>query len=274
MTRALDDFVKGIFKRKYQSVFNAVLGPNQSGKTDFCLLLMETVHKLGLVDGFGSNVPMDAPFEVDFIEDFRTLKKTCQMLNPDPDKRGLKKYFYFGSEMGKWLPKDQAWRNVQFIEELQTVRKYGLNFLGDGIDRVDERALSKSHFHGVFYKLGKQNQKTAIYNDWLYGSTTQLVNIPRTSIKFDTFHSANFYMEPQGEDGKRIPLNPEHDLVKQYVKHGSWKKAGVDTKKGKRAVMAVLKLHLSSCLHELGEETDNLSKIESKSPKELLEVAE
>lgn len=274
MTRAFDDFVKELFSRKYQSIFNAVLGPNQSGKTDFCLLLMEVIHKLGLADGFGSNVPLEAEFEVDFIEDFRTLKKTCQMLNPNPSKRGLKKYLYFGSEMGKWLPKDQAWRNVQFIEELQTVRKYGLNFLGDGIDRVDERALSKSHFHGVFYKLGKQNQKTAIYNDWLRGRTTQLVKIPRTSIKFDTFHSANFYMEPQGQDGKRIPLNPEHEIVKKYVKLGSWKKVGVSTQEGKRAILKVLKLHLSSCLHELEEETDAPPQIESKSPKDTPIVTE
>ena len=101
MTRVFDDFVKDIYKRKYQAVFNAVLGPNQSGKTEFCLLLMETVQKLGLADAFGSNVPVEANFEVDFIEDFQTLKKTCRMLNPDPDKRGLKKYLYFGSEMGK-----------------------------------------------------------------------------------------------------------------------------------------------------------------------------
>ncbi len=274
MTQALNDFVKAIFKRKYQSVFTAVLGPNQSGKTDFSLLLMETIHKLGLADGFGSNVPLEAKFEVDFIEDFQTLKKTCRMLNPDPDKRGLKKYLYFASEMGKWLPKDQSWRNVKFIEELQTVRKYGLSFLGDGIDRVDERALSKSHFHGVFYKLGKQDQKTAIYNDWLYGGITQVVRIPRTSIKFDTFHSANFYMEPQGQDGKRIPLNPEHEIVKKYVKLKSWQKVGVSTQEGKRAVIKVLKLHLSSCLHELGEESGAPAQIESKSPKDLPIVTE
>ncbi len=274
MTRALDDFVKELYRRKHQSVFNAVLGPNQSGKTDFCLLLMEKIHKLDLADAFGSNMPMKAEFEVDYIEDFQILKKTCRMLNPDPDKRGLKKYLYFGSEMGKWLPKDQAWRNVKFIEELQTVRKYGLNFLGDGIDRIDERALSKSHFHGVFYKLGKQNQKTAIYNDWLYGRTTTLVKIPRTSIKFDTFHSANFYMEPQGLDGKRIPLNPEHQIVKKYVETGSWKKVGVSTQEGKRAILKVLKLHLSSCLHELEEDTDPQVQINADSLKDTPIVTE
>lgn len=274
MTQALDDFVKDLYKRKYQSVFNAVLGPNQSGKTDFCLLLMERIEELGLADGFGSNVPLEAKFEVDFIEDFQTLKKACRMLNPDPNKRGMKKYLYFGSEMGKWLPKDQAWRNVRFIEELQTVRKYGLNFLGDGIDRIDERALSKSHFHGVFYKLGKQKQKTAIYNDWLYGRTVTIQKIPRTSIKFDTFYSANFYMEPQGEAGTRIPLNPEHQIVKKYVETGSWKKVGVSTQEGKRAVLKVLKLHLTTCLHELGEESGPPAQIKSDSLKDTPIITE
>ena len=274
MTRVFDDFVKRLYKRKYQAVFNAVLGPNQSGKTELCLLLMETVQKLGLADAFGSNVPVEANFEVDYIEDFQTLKKTCRMLNPDPDKRGLKKYLYFGSEMGKWLPKDQAWRNVKFIEELQTVRKYGLSFLGDGIDRIDERTLSKSHFHGVFYKLGKQNPKVAFYHDWLTGRETTLIKIPRTSIKFDTFHSANFYMEPQGKDGKRIPLNPEHKLVKKYVQTGSWKKVGVSTQEGKRAILKVLKLHLSSCLHDLDEDTSPQVQINDDSLKDTPIVTE
>ena len=37
----LDDLVKRIYKRKYQSVWTACLGPNQSGKTDWNLLQLE-----------------------------------------------------------------------------------------------------------------------------------------------------------------------------------------------------------------------------------------
>ena len=218
---------------------------------------MEILHKLKLMDAFGSNMPIEAPFEVDFIEDFQTLKKRCQMLNPNPNTRGIKRYFYFGSEMGKWLPKDQAWRNVNFIEELQTIRKYGLTFAGDAIDRVDSRVLNETHFDGCFTKYNPKNPTVAYYEDWITGERTHLKKIPRTSIKFDTFYSANFYMEPQTPETLKIPLSPQHEIVKKYLKEGSWTKAGVHRQEGKRAVMEVLEFHLTNCLHELAEEKDD-----------------
>jgi len=220
-----------------------VLGKNQSGKTDFILYIMEILHELGLMDAFGSNMPMKAPFEVDFIEDFETLENTCRMLNPNPNKKGLKKYFFFGSEMGKWLPKDQAWRNIDFIEKLQTVRKYGFNWAGDAISRVDSRALNEIHFNGCFKKISPNNPTIAYYDDWEKGDRIYLYDIPRTKIKFDTFYTANFYMKPQVE-GALVPLNKDHEIAFQYLDNDcSWKKAGIDTQTGKRAVVAVLKMY-------------------------------
>jgi len=250
----MNDFIKKVFRKKSQSVCVAVLGKKQSGKTDFMLHLMERLYKLDLMDSFGSNMPIEAPFEVDFIEDFQTLKKRCQMLNPNPNTKGIKRYFYFGSEMGKWLPKDQAWRNVNFIEELQTIRKYGLNFAGDAIDRVDSRVLNETHFNGCFTKYNPTNPTVAYYEDWTTGARTHLMNIPRTSIKFDTFYSANFYMEPQTPDTLNIPLSPEHEIVKKWLEYGSWKKADIHPQEGKRALRKVVEMHLTYCLRALAEE--------------------
>lgn len=271
-TRSLDDLIKRIYNPKYQSVWTCVLGPNQAGKTDFNLFQMERIEALGLAEGFGANMPLEADFEIDFITDFQTLKKRCQMLNPNPQAHGIKRYFFLGSEMGKWLPRDQAWLNVKFIEELQLVRKYGLNFLGDGIARIDERILNEKHFHGYFKKLSKSDPTRATYIDWFRGGKTyQLYNIPRTTIKFDTWYSANFYMEPQAEEGAIVPLNAEHKIVEKYLELGSWKKVGITTQEGKRAVMAVLKFHKQHCLHGLSEEPTS---VESEIHKDSVEVTE
>lgn len=252
--RGLDDLIRRIYNSKYQSIWTCVLGPNQSGKTDFNLFQMERIEALGLADGFGANMPLKAKFEIDFITDFQTLKKRCQMLNPNPQAHGIKRYFFLGSEMGKWLPRDQAWRNVKFIEELQLVRKYGLNFLGDGIARIDERILNEKHFHGYFKKLSKSDPTRAIYVDWFRGGRAyQVYNIPRTKIEFDTWYSANFYMEPQAQEDAMIPLNPEHKLVEKYIKAGSWRKAGIHPQEGKRALAKVLKFHMEHCLNSSHE---------------------
>lgn len=251
----LDKFIKKFFSRKYQTVWNACLGPNQSGKTDLMLFIMERAHALGLFDGFGSNMPLDTsdlddPFTIDFIEDFETLKQRCQMLNPEPDKHGVKRYLFFGSEMGDWAPKDQPWLNIKFIKELQLVRKYGLSFLGDAIERVDGRILSPSYFHGKFVKVSKTKPQIAYYFDWLRGGKrVTLKNIPRTHIIFNTFYSASFYMEPQVSEGVIQHLNPAHQTVKAWRDNGySWKKAGIHTQEGKRAIIQVIEYHFDHCL--------------------------
>lgn len=249
--RTLDEFIRQVYHRKFHSVWTCTLGPNQSGKTDWNLYQMERIHALGLGDGFGANIPVEADFEIEFIEDFETLKKRCQMLNPDPERHGLKRYFFLGSEMGDWAPKDQPWLNVKFIKELQQVRKYGLSFLGDAIDRVDSRILNEKHFHGYFEKISKANPQFAIYYDWFNGRKVLLHDIPRTKIKFNTWYSASFYMEPQTPEDVLVPLNPEHEIVKKYLEAGSWRKIGIHQQTGKDAIMRVLKFHMTHCLHAI-----------------------
>ena len=252
--QSLKSLIKKIYTKKKQSVWTVTLGKKQSGKTDFTLRIMELLHELDLADGFGSNVKsIKAPFEIDFIEDFQTLKARCQMLNPDAEKHGIKRYFFFASEMGKWLPRDQPWRNTKFIEELQTVRKIGLNWLGDGVNRIDERVVNEMHFDGKFRKVSIMRPDIATYHNYSNGRTETIQGIKRTTLKFNTWESCNFYMEPQVPEDIVVPLNPEHKIVQEYLKHGSWKKAGIHPQEGKNSVKKVLEFHMTHCLHTIKE---------------------
>lgn len=255
-TPTIKDFIKKVYDKKYQSIWTAVVGPNQSGKTDLNLFIMETCNELKLFDGYGANMPIEANFPIDFIEDYETLENTCKMLNPNPEKHGIKRYLFLGSEMGSWLPKDQPWQNVKFIQKLQLVRKYGLNWLGDGIDRIDSRVLNESHFHGYFRKLSKANPKIAVYHDWITGKKIRLKNIPRTTLGFDTWYKAMFYMTPQVPDEAIVPLNAEHEMAQKYMEFGSWKAADIHPQEGKRAVKKVLEYHFTHCLHSMAKETE------------------
>jgi len=154
----ISDFLKQIYNRRFQSVWTCCLGDNQSGKTDFNLYQMEWIHRLGLGDAFGANIPnLKADFDIDFIEDFETLKKRCQMLNPDPEKHGIKRYFFLGDEMGDWAPRDQPWLNVKFIKELQQVRKYG--FLVLGSRGLMHEFSMRNTFTGTFRRSARQTQR-------------------------------------------------------------------------------------------------------------------
>lgn len=238
-----NDFIKHIYGTD-ESIFTCVVGKNETGKTDFNLLQFERIHDLGLGARFGSNMKsLKADFEIDYIEDFDTLEKVCMMLNPSPKKHGLKKYFFFLSEIGKFLPRDQGWKNLEFIEKLQTVRKYGLCCLTDAIDRVDARVLSPRFFAGIFEKPFKRNKRYAKYEDWSTGRKFTFKDIPPTKIEFDTYEIVNFYMKPQG-NGTSVPLTKNDEIAFKYLDNEcSWKKAGIDTQTGKRAVVAALKAY-------------------------------
>ena len=253
-----DDFVKETYGKE-NSVFTCVEGPNGTGKTAFNLLMIERLHDLGIGDRFGSNMPIpDAlkpEFEMDFIEDFQTLERTCRMLNPHPSKKGMKKYIFFLSELGKFIPRDEAWKNAPFIQALQTVRKVGLSLFSDAIDRVDGRVLAPSFFSGRFHKPFPESPQFAEYEDFRNGEKTKFTDIPLCKTWFDTYYSANFYMTPQVPENAVVPLNREHEIVKEYMKHGSWKKAGIHPQEGKRAQQAVNDYHFTHCLPHLQEES-------------------
>ena len=217
-----NDFIKHVYGKE-GSIFSCVLGPNGSGKTLFNLLQMERIHDLGLGVRYGSNMPVPSAlkpeFEMDFIEDFETLEHTCRMLNPDPEKKGMKKYFFFLSELGKFVPKDQAWKkdNIEFISSLQTVRKFGLCLLSDAIDRVDGRVLSPSFFNGVFNKPFPENPQYAEWTDFRSGRKIVFKDIPKCKMWFDTYYSANFYMKRQAETTTALPLDNDHIIIKAYI---------------------------------------------------------
>lgn len=258
----LDDFIKKIYHRRYQAVWTAVVGANQTGKTATNLFIMERAQKLGLFDAFGANMPIEADFEIDFIEDFETLEQRCKMLNPNPAKHGIKRYLFLGSEMGVWLPRDQPWQNVEFLSNLQQVRKYGLSFLGDGVDRIDSRVLSPAFFHGYYLKPHKDNPKFAIYTDWTRKKQIRLKDIPLTNLGFDTWYKAKFFMHPQVKEGAIVPLNREHELVKEYMEKGSWSKVGVHPQEGKRTLIKVLEYHYTHCLHSVQKTPEEIASID------------
>jgi len=215
-------------------------------------------------------------FEMDFIEDLETLEKTCRMLNPNPTTHGMKKYFFFLSELGKFIPKDEAWKeeNRKFIQKLQTVRKFGLCLLSDAIDRVDARVLSPSFFNGRFDKPFPENPEYAHYRDFRTGRKFTFKKVPRCETWFDTYYTANFYLTPQTTEDAIVPLNYEHEIAFKYLDLGSWKLVGVSTQEGKRCLQKVLRFHRSHCLPSLGDVSDELTEIKAKIIKTSAEVTE
>lgn len=268
-----DRLIKRIYDRKFHVVNTCVVGVNQAGKTALNFFIMERLHALGLGDAFGSNTPVKADFPIDKIEDYQTLKQRCEMLNPNPEKYGLKRYIFNWGEMGKSIPKDMSWLNTKFVKEMQILRKLGLCILGDGIDRIDNRIFSPSHFHGYFIKHSKDHPEKAIYIDWTRkGKPIKINGIPMTSINYNQWYTAIFLWESPTPEANLIFLNHEHQVVKKYRESGSWKKAGVHPQEGKRCMQKVLDYHWNHCLKEEHKEIDVSEPIKSEITKDAVTI--
>ena len=252
--------MKKVYTKKKQSVWTVTEGKKQSGKTNFVLRQMEVLRELGLADGFGSNLKsLVASFDCDFIEDFETLRARCQMLNPAPEKHGIKRYFFFCSEMGKAFPRDQPWRNTKFIEELQLVRKIGLNWLGDGINRIDKRIVNETHFDGRFRKVSITRPDIATYHNFSNNQISTVQGIKPTKLKYNTWESCNFHMEPQSPEDATIHLNADHLIVKKYLESGcSIAKTGLHSQEVKRARDRVLQYYFKHHLEPSPEEPSDI----------------
>jgi len=88
--------------------------------------------------------------------------------------------------------------NVKIINELQILRKYKLSLIIVTVDQkyTDNAILGTDLLDGIFTKPLFQNPKLALYDDNLEELQGSLRDIPKTSIKFDTWDSAPFTEKP------------------------------------------------------------------------------
>ena len=89
-------------------------------------------------------------------------------------------------------------------------------------------------------------------------------DIPKCQMWFDTYYTANFYIEPQNPEIKNIPLNEEHELVKKLLEAGSIKATGLHPQEVKRARDKVLAYHMKHCLGSMTNEEESSEITESQ----------
>ena len=187
-TNNFQTFIHHLFNRQISSFF-IVFGRRQSGKTDFALLIAETLFALDLIKHIATNIKTSSDIvPIEHIISLDILKAWCK------EKRGRKLFIF--DEVGKALRRrtPMSSLNVKLIDELQILRKYKLSILAltPNEKYIDRVALGTDVLDGVFLKTSFSNPKVGIYRDFLDGSRKNLNNIPKTSIDFDTWDVAPF----------------------------------------------------------------------------------
>lgn len=187
------EFIRKLFFRA-TSAFLIIFGRRETGKTDFSLLISETLYQLGFRD-FATNIDIinDLGLNFKIITNLEDLRFWAQ-------DRKERKLFIF-DEVGKTLRRRSPMSslNIRLIDELQVLRKYKLSIIActPAAKFVDSSILGSDILDGAFkkpwiFKDKKENQKIALYEDKLEDFYKSLDNIPGTNIKFNTWGTAPF----------------------------------------------------------------------------------
>lgn len=186
--------IRHLFERGTAALL-IIFGRRETGKTDLALLIMEIVHELGLSQFFAANVPIEnPPFEIKYLNNLEDLRFWCK------DTHG--RHFFLLDEIGKAMKRRSPMSslNLQLIDDLQTLRKDKLNIIATTVNEkyVDQTALGDDVLDGVFRKENPFNQKVADYQDYLEDYFKSYSDLPRTSLKFNTWDRGRFTEHPIG----------------------------------------------------------------------------
>lgn len=188
LTRRFKQLIVYLFTRG-TSTFIIILGRRESGKTDMSLLITEILNETNSYKMFASNVKVStSPFKIDYITNLPDLEEWAS------SSTGLKLFIL--DEAGKAFRRrtPMSKLNIELIDKLQTLRKYQLSFIfiAPHEKYIDGAGLGSDVLDGVFVKPFFKNPKVAIYEDKLEAFDFTLKDIPRTSLKFDTWDIAPF----------------------------------------------------------------------------------
>lgn len=196
--------VKHLFNRQV-STFIIIFGRRGSGKTDMSFLIAEILYFLGIIKYIATNVEFEgASIPIVNITNLDDLKSWC-IAHPG------KKLFLF-DELGRTISRRSPMSslNVALINEFQILRKYKLSIVACTVNEkyTDNAILGQDVLDGVWTKPNWKNPKIALYDDLLENIHSTYSNIPKTSIKFNTWSSAPFTKHGKS----RMPAFKDKDL--------------------------------------------------------------
>lgn len=174
--------------------FIFVFGPNLSGKTDFSLLAAEIARDTGIVKLFASNIRTECDW-IEHITNFRDLKR---WLRSHPKK--MRKLFIFDeAPLAIHARRSTSKLNVKFTQEATIIRKYRCKVIIISLEPtpLDKLAYDDILIAGVVLKYCK---KEAIIDSDQFPRRIRVLNIPRTSVPFDTYDVSLFKLDKDLSD--------------------------------------------------------------------------
>jgi len=188
VSKDFSDFIVHLFRRQI-SAFIIILGRRGTGKTDLGLLIAEILVSKGILVDVATNTKIyDSFFPIKKITNLEDLKYWAK------NTVGVKLFLF--DEIGKSMTRRRPMSslNVELIHQFNILRKYKLSIVATTINEkyVDNAVLGDDILDGYFFKPNFRNPKIALYQDYLENLDFGIDDLPRTTVKFDSWDSAPF----------------------------------------------------------------------------------
>ena len=229
----------------YQAPIVFITGRFGNGKTDFSLLIAEILLKHNVIKKFASNIKvLDAQnLPYTYITNLVSLK---EWLYP----KRIPKLFILdeaGINVDRRNPLGKLNRQIRYLGFLLRKFRGKLIFISQRSKDIESTFADTDIWLATFKKISKTE---ALLVSNVYDEPFYISDIPRTSIKFDTYDIAPFTTEPKYDELETQSF--ERKILYEWLECGSYgkvaKKHGLFTQQVKRIVLEQVKAILNSRL--------------------------
>ena len=233
---AYDEFryvLEELFKQPAPIVI--IEGRMGTGKTDFSLFLAECLLNWGIVDEVATNIKVDH-------EKFRHISSLAEL--EAWLKSNKKRKLFILDEASLYIDARNplSAMNRKFRHFVFTLRKYNAKLIAIAQRAIDMESAVRELRLATFTKLGK---KYAILTSDLLTDPIELYDIPKTSIKFNTFDIAEFnlFAGAEADNSEEARIFQLYRELKSYQKVAEFLGQGWTKSKVREYVLRYIHRH-------------------------------
>jgi hypothetical protein len=219
-------------------------GKWKTGKTDFALLIAETLLKMDSPETGGKMIT-EVASNIDTEDNFKQISDLITLKQWLYETKHRKLYIF--DEASEHLPSRRAMttKSVTFIQLIPEISKAHARMIiiGHQLLTIDKTFLDDVWCRGVFIKL--KLKKAQLISNLLQTPIT-FTNIPPTNIKFDPYVIAPFTEMPTGNV---IFKDEDRQMLWDWVNGKNYKQLGIKPMQLHRKLKQYMKIFLTNELN-------------------------
>ena len=246
---------------KYPAPIIIVEGRMGTGKTDFALFLAENLLYWGIVDEVATNIKVNH-------EKFRHISSLAELEAWLKSSKSRKLFILDEAALYVDARNPLSAMNRKFRHFVFTLRKYNAKLIAIAQRSIDMESAVRELCLATITKLSK---KYAIITSDLLSEPVELFNIPKTTVKFDTYDIAEFklFAGASSDDSEEARIFELYRQLKSYQKVAEFLGEGWTKSKVREYVLRYIHRHAGELPEEPKEESKENETFEHEESEKL-----